>query len=32
MFYRFLGRYDESFDPVVAEQVMKDFVRQVFNL
>ena len=32
IFCRFLGRYSEGFDPVVAEQVMKDFVRQVFNL
>jgi hypothetical protein len=32
IFYSFLGRYSEGFDPLVAEQVMKDFVRQVFNL
>ena len=32
IFCRFLGSYSEGFDPIVAEQVMKDFVRQVFNL
>ena len=32
IFYNFLGQYSEGFDPLVAGQVMKDFVRQVFNL
>ena len=30
--YFFRGRFPEGFDPAVAEDVIKDFVRQVFNM
>ena len=30
--YTFRGRFPDGFDPAVAEDAIKDFVRQVFNL
>jgi len=30
--YTFRGRFPDGFDPAVAEDVIKDFVRQVFNM
>jgi hypothetical protein len=30
--YTFRGRFPEGFDPAVAEDVIKGFVRQIFNL